>query len=121
MMMEKLIVEMTCEESDLIILYFFNSESEYFDLTPEQVLKIKMVWREMNEFDQTIFYSFNDDMTKLRKTKVTAFEKKDVPAKLWKRKLEAEKHLASRERVSVYGIKYLRNNPVQEINYDYKI
>ncbi len=73
---------MTIEESDMIILFFSNSDADLFELTPEQAEKVKLVWGDLHDFDENCFYSFNNSYTRLRKTRIPEAELKIIPRNL---------------------------------------
>lgn len=103
---------MTLQESDAIILYFFNSVATIFEVSPDQVEKIKLVWKDLHEFDETHFYSFNEAMTRIQKYHIPENVVKDFPTKYGKIKKELLENMLKRERVNVYGKPYLRNKPI---------
>ena len=60
-------MNLTFEESDLVIKFLAHSDSVRFMLSTIQVEKVKAVWKDLHFYDSGHFYTFSEDFTVLKK------------------------------------------------------
>ena len=60
----------TTADIDEVLKYFKAARPGYFNVTPDQVTKIKVSWHLLHDFDPDHDYTFNETFTKIRKSKL---------------------------------------------------